>query len=80
MCLAVPLRLTEVNGKNGIGERSGITRNVRLDFISDPKPGDYVLIHAGFAIERLDPDQARESIRAAKEVEDELASILENRA
>lgn len=79
MCLAVPLRLTEVNGKCGTGERSGITRSVRLDFISDPKPGDYVLIHAGFAIERLDPKQAKESIRAAKEVEDELASILENR-
>lgn len=80
MCLAVPLKLTEVNGNNGIGERGGITRSVRLDFIRDPLPGDYVIVHAGFAIERLDPKQAMENMNAAKEVEDELAALLRDRA
>lgn len=80
MCLAVPLKLTEVNGKEGIGERGGITRSVRLDFIKDPLPGDYVIVHAGFAIERLDPAQAIENMRAAQEVEEELAALLKEQA
>lgn len=80
MCLAVPLKLTEINGNSGIGERGGITRSVRLDFIKEPRPGDYVIVHAGFAIERMDPRQAKESIRLAQEAEEELAAILRDHA
>ena len=75
MCLAVPLKLIEIEGNDGVAERDGITRSVRLDFIKEPKLGDYVIVHAGFAIERLNEAQALADIEAAKEIEDELRKL-----
>ena len=72
MCLAVPLKLTEINGKSAIGEAMGMKREVRVDFIEEPKIGDYVIVHAGFAIERLPEQQALEDLAAWEEVEDAL--------
>lgn len=72
MCLAIPLKLIEVTGKNAVGEALGMRRQLRVDFISDPKPGDYVIVHAGFAIERLPENQALEDIAAWSEVDDAL--------
>lgn len=72
MCLAVPLRLTEVNGKNAIGEAMGMTRQIRVDFIKEPRAGDYVIVHAGFAIERLPEEQALEDLEAWEDVKDAL--------
>lgn len=75
MCLAVPLKVTEINGKNATGERHGMRRSIRLDFIPDPQIGDYVIVHAGFAIERLRKEQAEADMAAAKEVEDALRTL-----
>ena len=75
MCLAVPLQITEINGADAIGEREGIRRKIRLDFIPDPRIGEYVIVHAGFAIERLSPEQARENLAAAREVENALREL-----
>lgn len=72
MCLAIPLKLIEVNGKNAVGEALGMRRELRVDFIPDPRPGDYVIVHAGFAIERLPENQAMEDILAWSEVDDAL--------
>lgn len=72
MCLAVPLKIIEINGADGVGEYEGIRRNVRLDFIENPKVGEYVMVHAGFAIERLNEQQAKEDIEAWKELEEAL--------
>lgn len=72
MCLAIPLKLIEINGKNAVGEALGMRRELRVDFIPDPKPGDYVIVHAGFAIERLPENQALEDIAAWSEVDDAL--------
>ena len=72
MCLAVPLRIAEINGKDAIGERDGVQRKIRLDFIADPKVGEYVIVHAGFAIERLSREQAEEDLAAFREVEEAL--------
>ena len=43
MCLAIPLRLVEVNGKEAVAEANGVRRTIRVDFIRDPKEGDYVI-------------------------------------
>ncbi len=72
MCLAIPLKITEVKGKEAIGEAMGMKRSMRVDFIPEPKIGDYVMVHAGFAIERLPEKQALEDIAAWKEVQDAL--------
>ena len=75
MCLAVPLKLIEINGKQAVGERHGIRRNIRLDFMPTAKLGDYVIVHAGFAIETMNARQAQQNMDAAKEVEDALRSL-----
>ena len=72
MCLAVPLKLIEINGKEAVGESMGMRRSVRVDFIEEPKLGDYVIVHAGFAIERLSEEQALEDIVAWEELRDAL--------
>lgn len=73
MCLAVPLKLVEINGRTAIGEAMGVSREIRVDFIRDPKPGEYVIVHAGFAIERLSNQQAQLDLEAWAEVEDVLS-------
>ena len=72
MCLAVPLKLIEINGNNAVGESMGMQRKLRVDFIPEPKIGDYVIVHAGFAIERLPEAQALEDIAAWEEIRDVL--------
>ena len=69
MCLAVPLKLIEINGKTATGEAMGMTRQVRVDFIKDPQVGDYLMVHAGFAIERLPEGQALADLEAWEEME-----------
>lgn len=72
MCLAIPLRLVEVNGGEAVAEANGVRRTIRVDFIPDPKVGDYVIAHAGFAIERMNEQQALDNLRAIQEVADAL--------
>ena len=74
MCLAIPLQLLEINGNTAIGEAMGMRREIRVDFIENPQVGDYVIVHAGFAIERLPEQQALEDLEAWAEVEDALRS------
>lgn len=72
MCLAVPLKLIEIDGKNAVGESMGMRRRLRVDFIPEPKIGDYVIVHAGFAIERLPEQQALEDLDAWEEIQNVL--------
>ena len=72
MCLAVPLKLIEINGKDAVGEALGMKRTVRVDFIPEPKLGDYVMVHAGFAIERLPEEQALDDLETWEELKDAL--------
>ncbi len=72
MCLAIPLQLLEINGNTAIGEAMGMRREIRVDFIENPQVGDYVIVHAGFAIERLPEQQALNDLEAWEEVRDAL--------
>lgn len=72
MCLAIPLKLIEIKGCHAIGEAMGMSRPVRVDFIDRPQIGDYVIVHAGFAIERLPEEQAKLDIDAWEELENAL--------
>ena len=72
MCLAIPLELVEINGMDAIGQAEGIRRKIRVDFIPNPQIGDYVIVHAGFAIERMKKEQALENLAAIREVADAL--------
>lgn len=72
MCLAIPLKIVEIDGMDAVGEVEGLRRRMRLDFIREPKLGEYVIVHAGFAIERLPEKQALADIEAWAEVRDAL--------
>ena len=72
MCLAIPLKLIEINGNDAVGEAMGMRRAIRVDFIPEPKPGDYVMVHAGFAIERLSEQRAMEDLETWEELRDAL--------
>ena len=72
MCLAIPLKIIELNGNTAVGEALGMKREIRVDFIREPQLGDYVIVHAGFAIERLGEEQALEDLEAWKEMRDVL--------
>ncbi len=63
MCLAVPMKLVERKDELGVVELGGVRREVHLGFVPDLAIGDYVLVHAGFVIERLQPEQAEEDLR-----------------
>ena len=71
--MAVPLKIVEIDGLNGVGEVEGLRRRMRLDFIKEPRVGEYVIVHAGFAIERLGEEQAKADIAEWNEVRDALA-------
>ncbi|MBR5094342.1 MAG: HypC/HybG/HupF family hydrogenase formation chaperone [Oscillospiraceae bacterium] len=72
MCLAVPLKIVEINGVEAVGEAMGMQRRLRVDFIPEPKLGDYVIVHAGFAIERLPEEQALDDLETWEELDDAL--------
>lgn len=62
MCLALPMVLESVEGDRGTAALNGVRIPVGLALLDDPKVGDFVLVHAGFAIERLDPAAAEETL------------------
>jgi hydrogenase expression/formation protein HypC len=72
MCLAIPMRLRSIDGVTAVAEVDGVTRKVRLDLLPEVAPGDYVLIHAGLAIARVDAVQAEETLSLLRSLADEV--------
>lgn len=68
MCLAVPLKIVKRNEKEGVGEFDGARRRVRLDFVPEAGVGDYVMVHAGFAITVMSEREAEADRQAFREV------------
>jgi len=59
MCLAVPMKVLQIEENMAQVEIGGVKRDVRLDIIDqDPEIGDYVIVHAGFAIRRIEEKEA----------------------
>ena len=68
MCLAVPGQVLSIDGRLARVVFGGVERQVCLDLIPTVAPGDYVLVHAGFAIQRMDSDEAAEMLSLVEEV------------
>jgi len=80
MCLGIPARIVSEPNENGMAqvEILGVTRWVSLHMVPDAKPGDHVLVHAGFALEVISEEFARETLDLLREagiVEDEAAAL-----
>lgn len=61
MCLAIPVVVASRDGDRGVVTIGGLERAVDLRLVPDAGPGDFVLLHAGFAIQTVDPAEARET-------------------
>jgi hydrogenase expression/formation protein HypC len=67
MCLAVPGRVIKLEGNQAKVDFGGVRRDIRVDLVPGVREGDYVLVHAGFAIQVLDERAAEETLRAWEE-------------
>ena len=68
MCLAIPAKITEVEGDFAVVDYGGVNKKVNIRFTENVSVGDFVLIHAGFAIEKMDMKKARETIELLNEM------------
>jgi hydrogenase expression/formation protein HypC len=75
MCLAVPAKIVELNGTKATISVDGALRDVDVSLIEEPRLGDHVLVHAGFAIHKWDQSEVDEleAIRAATDLREALA-------
>jgi hydrogenase expression/formation protein HypC len=67
MCLAVPMKILEIDGLNGVVQAGDGRLEVRLDLVESPRVGQYLLVHAGLAIQVLDEQGAQETIELIKQ-------------
>ncbi len=63
MCLAVPGKVLEIKGERAVVDFGGVRREAIISMLDDVKVGDYVLIHVGFAIQKLDIEEAKETLK-----------------
>lgn len=68
MCLAIPGKVISIEGSEGVVDFGGVRQRVRVDLISDLHIGEYVIVHTGFAIEKLDEEDALETLRLWEEL------------
>jgi hydrogenase expression/formation protein HypC len=67
MCLAIPSKIIDINDQMGIIDVAGVKREASLLLLEEPRVGDWVIVHAGFAIQKLDEAAAQESLRYLRE-------------
>jgi hydrogenase expression/formation protein HypC len=72
MCLAVPAQITEIYGGRAKVSLSGNVLEADLALLENPQVGEWVLIHAGFALERLDLEEAEETLKLFAEMREGL--------
>lgn len=72
MCLSLPAKVVSVNGEVAQVSVGGAIFSAGLQMVPGVKAGDYILLHAGFAIDKLSEDEALETLRLLKEMDDVL--------
>jgi len=72
MCLAIPSRIVKIEDQMAVIDVDGVTREASLLLLEDARVGDYVIVHAGFALHKIDEETARESLALLRDVADRL--------
>ena len=72
MCLAYPMKVIKTGDKYALVSTQGIKREVNIEFLKKVKVGEYLMVHAGFAIEKFDPGKAKETLSAFREYKNAL--------
>ncbi len=76
MCLGVIMKLVKIlDNERAIAELGGIRREIYTALIDNPSKGDYVIVHTGFAISKLDEREALERLKLFKEMEEQNAKV-----
>jgi len=70
MCLAIPSKIIKIENKIATIDVDGVTRTASMLLLEDADVGDWVIVHAGFAIQKIDEEAALETIRFLKEAAD----------
>lgn len=70
MCLGIPAKVLEVeaDGQFALVDTGGVETRVAIGLVPGVKPGDYVMVHAGYAVEKVDQEEARERLRIWEEL------------
>ncbi len=68
MCLAIPALITKLEGTEADVELGGVTRRISLALTPEARPGDYVLVHTGYAINVLDQAEAEETLQLLAQI------------
>lgn len=79
MCLAVPAQLVKINETIGTIEMSGVQRDCGLMLVPEAKVGDWVLVHAGFAVQIVDEEEAQATMEAFRELEEREKAYFEGK-
>ena len=75
MCLSIPAKILSINGKMAEVSAGGSIFKAGLHMIEDARPGDYILLHAGFAIQKLSEEEAAETLRIIEEMNNSLNNL-----
>ena len=78
MCLSIPSKVTAIETESNIAtvDTMGVERKVSLDLLGDPVAiGDYVLIHVGFAMNKIDEEDALESLKVYQEILEQMDAM-----
>jgi len=67
MCLAIPAKIVSIEDNMGTVDMAGIQKKVSLILLEEPQVGDYVIVHAGFGIHKIDEEVAMESLKILRE-------------
>ena len=68
MCVGVPMRIVSIDGSDAIAEIDGVRREASLMLMDEMvREGDFIIVHAGFAISRLDEEDAKETLALMRE-------------
>ena len=76
MCLGIPAKIVSIENQMGTIDVEGTRREVSLLLQEDAKVGDYVIVHAGFAIQKIDEQEAVETLRFLRQIATELDEKL----
>ncbi len=69
MCLAVPSKIVEIKDNNiAVVDIEGVKKEILIDLLDEVKVGEYVLLHAGFAIQKLDEEEAKKTLEIFQEI------------
>ena len=74
MCLAVPAKIVSLAGMTAEVETGGVTKKVSIDLVPEAEINDYVLVHAGFAIQVIDEEEALKTLELFREILEHEAS------